>query len=366
MPKGLGFRSTIMSPNRSYYDELEVSKDATEEEIRRAFRKLAMEWHPDRNKSNEAAQRFKSVNEAYQILIDPQKRDQYDRYGRVITDSDSMDHGFEGMDFPTTGFGDIFDAFFGGFGTRRRENGQRKGQDLRYSLELSLEEAVFGTEKEVEVIRTELCPSCQGSRAKQGTSISSCNNCKGNGQVRRAQSGFFGQFVQVVTCSVCRGEGKIVESPCQGCNGEGVEKQKRKINVNIPPGVDDGMQLRVTGEAEAGANGGPPGNLYIVLAVRKHEVFVRSGNDLLLEIPVDITQASLGDNVSIPLLGGAVHELKIPPGVQPNATLRLKEKGVVSVNGSRRGDLLVTLKVTVPKKLSNRAKKLLNDLANEL
>lgn len=355
-----------MNSNRNFYDELEVSNGATEEEIRRAFRKLAMEWHPDRNKSKEASERFKSVNEAYQVLIDPKKRDEYDRYGRVISDSDSMGQGFDGKDFPTTGFGDIFDAFFGGFGSRRKEGGPQRGHDLHYSLEISFEEAVFGTEKEVEVMRTELCSTCQGSRAKRGTSVSSCSNCRGNGQVRRAQSGFFGQFVQVVTCSVCRGEGKIVENPCERCRGEGIEKQKRKINVNIPPGVDDMMQLRVTGEAESGVNGGPPGNLYIVLAVSPHEVFVRSGNDLMIEIPVDITQASLGDNVLIPILGGATHDLKIPPGVQPGATLRLKDKGVVSLNGSRRGDLLVSLKVTIPKKLNNRAKKLLTDLADEL
>ena len=358
-----------MKSEADYYDVLGVERSATEEDIRRAFRKLAMEWHPDRNKEKDAEERFKTVNEAYQVLIDPAKRQQYDRFGRAGVGGMEWPtgRGFEGAGFPGGGFGDIFDAFFGGFGVER-ETGPRRGADLHVTLQVTFQEAIFGVEKDVEVLRTELCSLCGGSRAAEGTKPVTCSNCRGSGQVRRSQTGFFGQFVQIVTCSVCRGEGRVVETPCRQCNGVGRERRTRHLNVRIPAGVDDGMQVRLTGEGEAGWNKGPAGSVYITLNVSGHSMYRRSGQDLVIDVPVNVAQAALGDIVDVPLLGedDGTEELKVPAGVQPGTVLRVKGKGVPNVGNGRRGDLLAVVQVVTPRRLDPDARKLFQDLAEVL
>ena len=348
------------------YEVLGVPRNGTEEEVRRAYRKLAMEWHPDRNKSKEAEERFKEINEAYQVLIDPHKRELYNRFGRVDIGPDTgpPGRGFDGVEFPG-GFGDIFDSFFGGFGIRR-ESGPRRGSDLHYTLDISFQEAVFGVEEEVEVTRTEVCSVCDGSRCAPGTSPVRCDNCRGTGQIRRSQSGFFGQFVQVVTCSLCRGEGKVVDAPCSECSGMGREKRTLELKVQIPAGVDDGMQVRLTGEGAAGANGGPPGDVYITLEIRSHPLFKREGQHLILEMPVNFAQAALGDQIELPLLDGTSQEMKIPAGVQSGTVLRLKGKGIPNLNNGKRGDLLVVVQVITPQHLGTRSRRLLQDLSRTL
>ena len=357
-----------MQNGTDYYDLLGVQRGATEEEIRSAFRKLAMEWHPDRNKEEHAEERFKAINEAYQVLIDPEKRQRYDRLGRpgVGTMEWPTGRGFEGTGF-SGGFGDIFDAFFGGFGADR-ETGPRRGPDLHFTLNISFDEAVFGAEKEIEVLRTELCGACRGSRAAPGTEKVKCANCRGTGQVKRSQTGFFGQFVQVVTCSVCRGEGQVVETPCRQCNGLGRERKKRRLSVRIPAGVDDGMQMRLSGEGEAGWGGGAAGSVYITLSVKEHPIYRRRGRHLVLDIPVNVAQAALGATIRVPLLDGddGGEELKVPAGVQSGTVLRIKGKGVPDVGNGRRGDLLAVVQVVTPRRLDAQAKKLFQELAKVL
>ena len=350
----------------SYYEVLGVARDATEEEIRRAFRRLAMEWHPDRNKSEGAEEQFKLVNEAYQVLIEPEKRRLYDRYGRagVGTAEGPGGRGFEGVGFPG-GFGDIFDAFFGGFGVGR-ETGARHGADLHYTLELSFEEAVLGVERQVEVQRLEVCSTCHGDRSAPGSRPATCANCRGAGQVRRSQTGLFGQFVQVVTCSLCRGEGKVVENPCPECNGMGRQRQRRSLTVRIPPGVDSGMQVRLAGEGEAGWLGGPSGDLYVNIKALPHSLYTRRGQHLILELPVNVAQATLGDTVEVPLLDGNIEQVKVPAGVQAGAVMRVKGKGVPSLRSGRGGDLLVVLQVVTPRHLDSHTKKLFQELAKVL
>jgi molecular chaperone DnaJ len=355
-----------MTNGNDYYEILGVARDATDEEIRRAFRKLAMEWHPDRNKAKGAEDQFKLVNEAYQVLIEPEKRRIYDRYGRagVGTAEGHGGHGFEGVGFPG-GFGDIFDAFFGGSEVHR-ESGARNGADLHYTMELSFEDAVLGMEQKVEVQRLEACSTCNGDRSAPGTKPVPCTNCRGTGQVRRSQTGLFGQFVQVVTCSLCRGEGKVVETPCTQCDGMGRTRQRRGLTVRIPAGVDTGMQVRLSGEGEAGWLGGPSGDLYVNIKAHSHSLYTRRGQNLIVELPVNIAQAALGDTVEIPLLGGGTEQIKVPTGVQGGSVLRVKGKGVPSVRNGRSGDLLVVLQVVTPRNLDPQSKKLFQELAKVL
>ena len=351
-----------MQGAKDYYEVLGVSRTATEEEIRRAFRKQAMEWHPDRNKSAAATERFKQVNEAYQVLVDPEKRQMYDRFGRV--DMGAGARGFDGAGF-SPGFGDIFDAFFGGFDIRR-ETGPRRGGDIHHALTVTLEEAAAGAEREMDVLRLELCTACDGTRCAPGTNPEQCKNCRGSGQVRRAHSGFFGQFVQVVTCGVCRGEGRSIPFPCADCKGAGRTKQRRTLTVRLPAGVDDGMQLRMRGEGDAGIMGGPAGDVYISLTVEPHPVFERDGDHLVLEMPVNVAEAALGGSVEVPLLSDAVHEVKVPAGVQSGTLLRVKGKGLPNPGNGRRGDLLVYVRVLTPQRLDAKTKKLFQELAGAL
>ncbi|MCS7207325.1 MAG: molecular chaperone DnaJ [Dehalococcoidia bacterium] len=353
----------MATTKRDYYEVLGVPRDATEEDIRKAFRRLALEWHPDRNKDPQAAERFKEINEAYQVLSDPQQRALYDRYGHMGLEG-TMARGFEGVDI-TGGLGDIFEAFFGGLGVRERA-GPARGADLSAHLTLSFAEAAFGAEKEVSVTRLEVCSACQGSRCAPGTRPAPCANCRGTGQVRRSYASIFGQFVQVVTCGTCGGEGKVIPSPCGECRGQGVVRQKRTLRVRIPAGVENGMQVRLAGEGNAGRNGGRAGDLYITVEVEPHPLFRREGNDLAVEVGITIPQAVLGGVVEVPLLDGGKEKVTIPPGTAHGTTLRIKGKGVPDVHGGRRGDLVVHIQVQIPKKVSPRAKRLLEDLDKAL
>ena len=346
---------------RDYYEVLGVSKGASEEQIRKAFRKKAMDYHPDRNKNPDAEEKFKEVNEAYQVLMEPQKRAQYDRFGHAgVTSSGGFSRDFEGFDV-FGGFGDIFDSFFGDAAGRGQGRRSQRGNDVQYGVTLPFEDAVFGVEREVEVTRVEKCRECHGSGSNPGTNPGKCDTCRGVGQVRRAQRSVFGQFTQVTTCPTCRGKGTVITSPCNSCHGVGTERRTRKIAVRIPAGVEGGMQIRLTGEGDVGINGGPSGNLYIHISVKEHAFFHRDGDDLVYELPINFVQATLGDDVEVPTLNGR-ETLKIPAGTQPGAVFRIKGKGVPQVNGHRRGDLLVPVKLQVPTSLDSRQRKLLEDL----
>ena len=351
---------------RDYYEALGVPKGASEEEVRKAFRKKAMEYHPDRNKNPDAEEKFKEVNEAYQVLIDPQKRTQYDRFGHagVGARSGGFTRDFEGYDV-FGGFGDIFDSFFGDLAGRGQQRTAQRGADIQYGVTIPFEEAVFGTEREVEVSRTERCHKCHGSGAEPGTRPSTCSTCRGVGQVRRTQRSLFGQFSQVTACPTCKGKGSTIDTLCGSCQGSGTERNKRKVIVKIPAGVEDGMQIRLTGEGDVGTNGSTPGNLYIHLSVKEHSLFRREGSDLIYELPISIIQASLGDEVQIPTLNGT-EELRIPPGTQPGSVFHIKGKGVPLLNGNRRGDLIVPVKLVVPTSVDSQQRKLLEELAKTM
>ncbi|MBI4298885.1 MAG: molecular chaperone DnaJ [Chloroflexi bacterium] len=356
----------MTTKKRDYYEVLGIALTASEEEIKKAFRKLALEYHPDRNKGPRAEEKFKEINEAYQILSNPEKRARYDRFGHagVARDGD-FGRGFEGFD-TFGGFGDIFDSFFGGFaGSTRSRTAPRAGADIHFALGISFEEAVFGTEKELGIERTEACSLCRGNRSQPGSQPSSCTNCRGTGQVRRAHQSIFGQFVQVSTCGTCRGEGRVITQACSQCHGSGREVRKRKLVVTIPAGVENDSQIRLTSEGEPGINGGSPGNLYVSLQVKPHPLFRRDGNNILYKLPINFAQAALGDVVQVPTLEG-VAELSIPIGVQSGNVLSLKGKGVPYINSRRRGDQLVEIVVVTPQTISQDQKRLFQELAKTL
>lgn len=349
-----------MPTKRDYYDILGVGRNASDDEIKRAFRKLAKQYHPDANPNDKsAAEKFKEIGEAYQVLSDPEKRQLYDRYGHHPPQGGFGD--FTGFG----GFADIFEEFFG-MGTRAAaRRGPQPGAHLKYNLTLKFEEAVFGCEKDLEIPRLETCPTCQGSGAEPGTMPVRCPQCHGTGEVRRVQQSIFGSFVNVATCPRCEGEGEVVSTPCSNCQGQKRAQVTRKLQVTIPAGVDDGTQIRLAGEGEAGVRGGPPGNLYVVVSVKKHPRFRRKGTDLLLDLPINIVQAALGDEIDVPTLDGEV-KLEIPPGTQHGKTFRLKEYGVPHLRRNGRGDLLVTVQIVVPRDLNEKQKALLRELARTL
>jgi molecular chaperone DnaJ len=348
--------------NTDYYEILGVSQGDSEEEIRKAFRKKAMEYHPDRNKSANAEEKFKEINEAYHVLSDAKKRAQYDRFGRAgVSGNGGFDRGFDGFDV-FGGFGDIFDSFFGDISGRRAREPQR-GSDIQQQLTLTFEESVFGTEKEVEVSRIERCQRCAGGGNEPGTSVSTCTTCRGSGQVQRTQRSLFGQFAQITTCPTCEGRGSAISTPCSNCRGSGMERRKRKTAVTIPAGVQSGMQVRLTGEGDIGRNGGPPGNLYIQVRVREHEIFEREEFDLIYELPLNMVEATLGVEKEIPTLEGSTETLKIPQGTQPGTEFRIRGKGVPHIHSNRRGDLRVAVDLRIPQNLNSQQRQLLNELA---
>ena len=338
--------------DQDYYSVLGVARNASDEEIRRAFRRKAMEFHPDRNKNPDAEEKFKEINEAYQVLSDTGKRARYDRYGKAGVGAGAQAggspfDGFEGFG----GFGDIFDSFFGG-ATARAARQPRRGGDLQHQVTLSFEESVFGAEREIEINRLEKCQHCSGAGNEPGTSVDTCTDCRGSGQVRRSQRSVFGQFTQVAGCPACRGTGSIISSPCGSCRGSGRERRKRKIEVKIPGGVDDGMQVRLNGEGDAGMDGGGSGNLYVGVAVQEHSYFHRDGADILYTLPLNVAEAALGVEKTIPTVDGFEEELKLPQGTQPGAEFRIRNRGVPHLHSNRRGDMRVLVDVRVPSSLN--------------
>ena len=356
-----------MAAKRDYYEVLGLTKAASQEDIKKAYRQKAKKYHPDVNKDDEnAAEKFKEVAEAYEILSDSQKKAAYDQFGHDAFDPNRMGAGgFGGADFGGMGgFGDIFDVFFGGGGGQRRRGPQR-GADREVRLNISFEDAVFGAEKEMEIMRVESCDKCGGSGAEPGTNSKTCPQCHGTGQVRSVQNTPFGRFETARTCSKCNGEGKIIEKPCSSCKGRGKVKRKRTINVRIPAGIDTGSRLRIQAEGEEGTLGGPPGDLYIVIVVRPHARFKREGYTLLCNLDINIVQAALGAEVEIPLLGGDSHILIVPEGTQPGDVLTVKNKGIPHLQSHRYGDLKVLVNVKIPTRLNKRQKELLAAFYNE-
>ncbi len=339
---------------RDYYEVLGVPRGGNGDEIKKAFRQMALQYHPDRNPGDkDAEERFKEINEAYSVLSDPQKREQYDTYGHA----GPAGQGFGGFsDFGFGGVEDLLNDFFGMgtiFGGRERA---RRGADLRYNMEIAFDEAAFGTEKEFTVPRMSACPECGGSGARKGTKPERCGACNGRGQVT-VQQGFFSM---TRTCGRCRGTGRVIKEHCPQCSGSGAVRENRKLKVRIPPGVDNGTRLKLRGEGEAGAAGGPPGDLYVVVAVREHPLFVRDGADLLCEVPVSFAQAALGAEIEVPTLSGK-KKLSVPPGTQSGHDFVLKNEGVAVLNSHRRGNLVVRVIIEVPRKLTKKQRELLSE-----
>ena len=360
-----------MSNEKDYYKVLTVPREATKEQIKDAYRKLAMQYHPDRNKSPEAEEKFKEISGAYAVLSDDEKRRQYDTLGHTGFDQKySTEDIFRGTDFESIlrdmgfGFGvdNIFDYFFGrgGYGATTM-----RGRDLSYELEVTLEEAAKGVEKEIEIPRTERCDVCHGTGASPGTSPKTCPTCRGTGQVQKVRSSGFARFVQITTCSTCRGAGTIMESPCRECRGAGIIRKRRKISVKVPAGIDEGQQLRLEGQGDALPNGGSAGDLYMQIKIVPHSYFQREGDRLLYELTISFPQATMGTEVLIPTIDGST-TLKIPAGTQPGTIIKLNGKGMPKLNRYGRGDLIVHVNVSVPKNLTQHQKELLQELAKEL
>ena len=347
---------------RDYYEVLGISKSATKDEIKKAYRKLSKQYHPDINKAEDAADKFKEVKEAYEVLSDDQKKAQYDQFGHTDPNQGFGGFGGGGSDFGGFGFEDIFSSIFGGGGRRRDPNAPRQGADLQYTMTLSFEEVVFGKETTIEIPREETCETCHGSGAKPGTKVDTCSHCNGSGQLNVEQNTPFGRVVNRRACHHCNGTGKIIKDKCATCHGDGKVTKRRKINVKIPAGVDDGQQLRVSAQGEPGVNGGPPGDLYVVFHVRTHEFFERDGDDIYCEMPLTFAQAALGDEVEVPTLHGKV-KLKIPAGTQTGTKFRLKGKGVANVRGYGQGDQHIHVRVVTPTKISEKQKQLLREFA---
>lgn len=354
------FRGVVSVSKRDYYEVLGVSKTATADEIKKAYRRLSKKYHPDINKEADADEKFKEVKEAYEVLSDDQARSHYDQFGHT-----DPNQGFGGADFGGGfgGFEDIFNTFFGGGTSRRRDpNAPRQGADLQFSMRISFEEAVFGKETDIEIPREETCDTCNGSGAKPGTKPETCTHCSGTGQQNVEQNTPFGRIVNRRVCQNCSGTGQQIRDKCQMCRGAGKVKKRRKIHVKVPAGIDDGQQLRVAGQGEPGVNGGPAGDLYIVFQVKDHDFFERDGDDIYCEMPITFVQAALGDEVEVPTLHGKI-KLKVPSGTQTGTKFRLKGKGVPNVRGYGVGDQHIIVRIITPTKLTEKQKHLLQEFA---
>lgn len=359
-----------MAAKRDYYEVLGVAKTATADEIKKAYRKLAMQYHPDRNRDNPAAMdKFKEATEAYEVLSSPEKRKIYDSYGFEGVNSSggpqwdpNSFRGFEDIFGDFGSFGDIFGSFFGGGSRRQRRGGARDGRDLSIELTITFAEAAFGVEKTIEIARRELCNECKGSGAKKGTSSEVCPDCGGSGQVRRSQ----GFFSISTACGRCQGTGQILRNPCPACSGEGLERRKRKLSIKVPAGVGEGAHLKIGGEGEAGVKGGYNGDLYVAIRVKPHEFFERMEDDIVCAIPISFPQAALGCEIFVPTLDGKKAKLKVPAGTQSGSIFRLRGQGMHHLGRSSRGDQLVKIEVHTPEKLSAKAKKLVEELQEQL
>ncbi len=347
---------------KDYYEILGLQKGASDDEIKKAFRKMALKYHPDRNQgSKESEEKFKEINEAYQVLSDPEKKAQYDQYGTTDFNGGGFEGGFDFSDFGGFGgFGDIFDSFFGGgfSGSGRRRNGPERGADLEYSLNLTFEEAVFGVEKEISITRSESCEKCGGTGAKAGSHPQTCDKCGGTGQVRTQRNTPLGSFVSMSTCDKCAGKGTIITDPCPECKGKGSVRKQRKIKINVPAGVDTGNIIPIRGQGEHGKNGGPTGDLYINIRVAPHANFKRKGFDIYIDTHISFAKAALGTEIKVPTVDGDV-KYDVPAGTQPGTIFRLKGKGVPKVNGHGRGDQYVNVIVDIPKNLNQKQKEAL-------
>ncbi|HEX5808305.1 MAG TPA: molecular chaperone DnaJ [Anaerolineales bacterium] len=349
--------------NRDYYEILGVARNASSDEIKASFRKLARQYHPDVNKEDGAEEKFKEINEAYGVLSDTEKRARYDRFGKEGLGN------MGGFRDYTADFNDIFEELFGrGFGfstSRRSRNSPRRGRDLQMQVTLTFEEAVFGVEKEIEFEREETCSRCNGSGAEPGTTPVRCSTCNGQGEVRQVRQTFLGQMVQTATCPTCNGRGETISSPCKTCRGDGLERKSVKKKVQIPAGVDAGTQIRLAGEGGPGLNGGPSGSLFLILDVQPHQFFKRRENDILLNLDINVAQAALGAEIDVPTLDGD-EKLRIPSGTQPGKVFHIRNKGVPHLRRSGRGDQLVIVNVAVPAKLTKEEREFFEKLAESL
>lgn len=367
---------------RDYYEVLGVSRNATDDELKKAYRKLAKKYHPDANPDNkkEAEAKFKEVNEAYENLSDPQKRKMYDTFGH-----DGPQGGFGGAGGPfggqggyysySSGFdgfsdfgdlGDIFSSIFGGGRSSRRRNGPVRGADLNVNIEITFEDAFLGVEKEITISRNETCDKCHGTGAKAGTSVTKCSICNGTGQVRQVQNTILGQMQTTRTCNNCRGTGEVIKEPCEECRGKGKVKKLPKIKVKIPAGIGNNQTVVLRGEGEPGEKGGMKGDLYITVRIKRHRVYSRDGNNVLCDVPVTITQATLGAELKIPMVNGSTESFRIPEGTQTGTKFTIRGKGFKSINSSAVGDFVFTVIVQIPKRITNEQRKLLTELAKTM
>ncbi len=351
-----------MPTKRDYYEVLGVDRNASEEKIKKAFRKLAFQHHPDHNHDDGAEERFKEINEAYEVLSDPEKRAAYDRFGHGGMEG-SFRRDFDGFD--SFGFGDIFEAFFGGGATTATRQAAQRGADLHHKITITLEEAAFGTKKEINISRIENCSICQGTGCKPNNQPSQCPDCNGTGQVRRVQQSIFGRFTNITVCPRCQGEGRIITEPCLQCRGTGKEKRRCSILVKIPAGVEDGSRIRLSGEGDARIRSGAAGNLYLNISVKEHEFFTRDGDNILYELPVNLAQATLGVEIEVPTLQGNI-KLKVPAGSQTGQVFQLKNKGIPHLHARGQGDQLIRLLVVTPESLTKKQRELFEELAKTL
>lgn len=373
-----------MASKRDYYEVLGVNKNATDDELKKAYRKLAKKYHPDANPDNkqEAEAKFKEVNEAYETLSDPQKRRMYDQFGPDGPQGFGGGGPFGGQggyySYTGSGFdgfgdfgdlGDIFSSFFtGGFGRQsgRKQTGPRKGADLNLHLDITFEEAYLGVDKEIVITRNEKCGSCHGTGAKPGTNPMKCPNCQGSGQVKQVQNTILGQVQTTRTCPECHGTGEIIKEPCETCRGKGTVRKQPRIKVRIPAGIDDDQTVVLRGEGDPGEKGGPNGDLYITVKIKKHSIFTRKGNNVLCDIPITITQATLGADLEIPMVDGSKENYKIPEGTQTGTKFTIRNRGFKGVNSSVQGDYIFTVVVQTPKKLTKEQRDLLVELAKTM
>ncbi|CAA9550761.1 MAG: Chaperone protein DnaJ [uncultured Thermomicrobiales bacterium] len=353
-----------MTDKRDYYEVLGLGRTATADELKRAYRKQARQFHPDVNPEPGAEERFKEVTEAYEVLSDPDRRAAYDRFGHAAAGAGA---GGDPFGFGGSPFGDLFESFFGGAATNtgRRRNAPQRGADLQVSVDLTFEEAVFGAEKDVEVGRLETCEACQGTKMRDGQTPPRCSTCGGSGEVRRVQQTILGQFMSAAPCSTCQGEGVIVSDPCPICRGRGRTSQVRTITVSIPPGIDENATLRLSGQGEGGAQGVTPGNLYVKVRVAPHPLFTRQNKTIQFQVGINVAQAALGDEIEVATLDGPA-ALKVSAGTQSGQQFRLRGKGVPDLRGGDRGDQIVTVQVMTPRELSDEQRELFELLAESL